>query len=138
MRTCERENKPIIIGIIDRPDSRNDIPKVYLGNPVDKSIPTSPITKPNTPAVSPFITDPLTRLPIIVSPNTAIKKYSGALNFKEIKDSGGANKSRATALIQPPITDEIVLTPRALRPCPLRVSLYPSRAVAAEAGVPGV
>jgi hypothetical protein len=81
-------------------------------------IPIRPTIKPNTPAISPFTIDSLERLPIIVSPNKAIRKYSAALKLSENLARGGARSNKTTALTRPPKTDAIVAVPMAFKPCP--------------------
>ena len=76
--------------------------------------------------------------PIMVRPKHASRKYSNELNQRETFASCGAITSSATAEMVPPIMEEIVEIPTALRPFPFFVSGNPSIAVAADAGVPGV
>src|SRR5699024_1981776 len=116
--TWERENNPISAGTSDTPDCKNVTPKVNLGTPVKTSVPIVPITNPIIPDVNPFAIDLEAKLPIILKPNIAIKKYSGELNAKDIFAKGGDKKRRATALNNPPIIDDIVETPIALAAIP--------------------
>ena len=73
-----------------------------------------------------------------VRPKIEIRKLSGSLNIRLTFASGGAITRRAMALARPPIPEESMDMPTASRPRPCFVSGYPSMAVAALAGVPGV
>ena len=131
------ENNPIIAGTSCIPLAKFRFPNEYLAYG-KIFMPTIPSSSPNTAATSPLSMLPPERLPTMVKPKIAIRKYSGELNISDTFTSCGARKSRATALITPPVTELILDTPTAFRPFPCLVSSYPSMAVAAEAGVPGV
>jgi len=80
---------------------------------------------------------PEERVPIIVNPKIANIKYCAGPNFNEIIDKGGAIKSSAKPLTIPPKTEANVETLIAVLNLPCLVKTYPSKAVAAEAEVPG-
>ena len=75
---------------------------------------------------------------MIVTPKMASMQYSSAENCRENFPNGGERNNSANAPTTPPIMEATVQTPTASMPRPCWVSLYPSIAVAAEAGVPGV
>ena len=72
------------------------------------------------------------------SPRITIRKYSGALNIRETFPSNGAIVRSAIPLTAPPNMEATVDIPIASSPRPFFVSAYPSPAVAADDGVPGV
>ena len=90
------------------------------------------------PAVIPFKKFSEDILAIIVSPNNANEKYSGALNLSANLARYGEIVTNAKQLINQPITEAIVEALRAFAACPFFTKGYPSKHVAAEAGVPGV
>ena len=96
-------------------------------------------SKPSTPPIKPFTIDFDETLVIILIPNNASAKYSGALNSKATLASMGEKTTRAKQLNNPPNNEEKVEMPRARPGCLSLVAIgYPSRVVAAEAAVPGV
>ena len=66
------------------------------------------------------------------------RKNSQLVNIKEIDVKSGVRERTNTTLIMVPIHDEVVATKIAKPPFPLLANGNPSRAVAAEAGVPGM
>ena len=113
-------------------------PKVYRRVPVTESMPTVAKNSPTSPIRSPFKIEFPARLPITVRPNTEIRKLSGSLNIRLTFAKGGAITKSARALAKPPIPEDSMDIPTASSPLPFFVRGYPSMAVAALAGVPGV
>ena len=102
------------------------------------SRPMQPIIRPRQPESRPFIMLSPAKEPMMVRPNTPMRKYSRLENFSATCESAGAMNKSAMAEIVPPIIEATVETPMALRPLPCLVRAKPSAAVAADAGVPGV
>ncbi len=75
---------------------------------------------------------------IIVKPKIESQKYSGLLNCIASSARNGEKKYREIQLNKPPQNEAKHATAKALAAWPFLVNSYPSIAVAAEAGVPGV
>src|SRR4030042_928538 len=71
-------------------------------------------------------------------PNEANAKYSGAEKRRAKLARIGAKKAKHSAVKVPPTPEEIVAMPMALPASPFCAMGYPSKTVAAAAGVPGV
>ena len=132
------ENNPINEAVNGTPERRLGIPKVNLGFPSIGSIPIVDIINPNPPEISPFVIDFVLAPAIIVNPNIDSQKYSAGPNFNARVARVGANKYNEIELSIPPIKEAITAVPKAFPAFPCTVSSYPSIAVAAAAGVPGV
>lgn len=96
------------------------------------------IINPNPPEISPFVIDLVLAPAIIVNPNIDNQKYSAGPNFNASVANVGANKYKDIELRIPPIKEAMTAVPKAFPAFPFNVSSYPSIAVAAAAGVPGV
>ncbi len=125
-------------GINETPLKRLMLLKVKRGYPVIPSIPTNARLIPNPP-----VRTPLARLfplieAMIESPKTARRKNSGALNRRASFASWGEISHKAMTLTTPPIKEETVEIPKARPLSPRLENSYPSKMVAAAAGVPGV
>src|SRR5699024_458174 len=113
-------------------------PKLNLGNPPTGSIPIEARSKPIKAMIKPLI-GYLPEIPeIIDNPKNAKANVSGALNLRANSANFGAIKIRIITLNIPPIAEEIVDTVSAFSPYPCLANGYPSSAVAADDGVPGV
>ena len=86
----------------------------------------------------PFRGDRPARVTTTESPKTARAKYSGALNRRAKLARIGAKKVRQRAVKVPPMPEATVAMPIALPANPFWAMGYPSKTVAAAAGVPGV
>jgi hypothetical protein len=111
------ENRPIIAGTVLIPAIRCTLPKLQRGKEVT-FMPMIPTSRPSAPATSPLMMLLPARLPMMVSPNTAMRKYSAEPNSRDIFTSWREINSSAKPERIPPITLETVETPRALRPMP--------------------
>ena len=90
------------------------------------------------PANKPFIMFLAETLAIIVKPNKANAKYSGALKRSAKSAKIGATAINTMVLINPPIKEATAAMLNAFAAKPLMAMVCPSNTVAAEAGVPGV
>lgn len=73
-----------------------------------------------------------------LSPSSATANCSAALNFREIFINGWVKKNMITVATMPPMEEQTSEMPSA-RPASPRIAMgYPSRAVAALDGVPGI
>ena len=71
-------------------------------------------------------------------PKSASRKNSNEVNCRAMAEIIGERSTTNIIPINVPIADAVVVSPRARPACPLQASGYPSKAVAAEAAVPGI
>ena len=109
-----------------------------VGKDFIKSLPTVEIKIPNAPAIKFLIGLPSPIDASIVKPKIANAKYSGWPNSYASWARIGAKKTRIITLKIPPTVLETVAIPKALPASPFWAKGYPSKQVAAAAGVPGV
>ncbi len=103
------------------------------------SRPTQARKSPKNPAIQPLMTKSgLVSVPEMIIPKKARRKNSKEVNWSAKKDIIGEMQTRNSMLMIVPMADDVVVKPMALPPSPLRARGYPSRAVAAEAAVPGI
>ena len=91
------------------------------------------------PLIQPFMALPCPVMaPQIRIPKMDKRKNSQLVNIKDIAVRSGVRERTKTTLIMVPIQEEVVATKIARPPFPLFANGNPSKAVAAEAGVPGI
>ena len=114
------------------------IPNEKRMHPLTESIPIIDTKIPNIAPIIPFATFPFDTLAMIERPKIAMQKYSGGPNNLVIFAILGAANSNTNALNVPPTNDAYNAIVNAFSGLPFFVIGYPSRSVAAFAGVPGV
>ena len=87
---------------VGTPSNNAVMPKVSRISPVIGCMPTTARVRPRTPPIRPFIMLPVDRDAMIVTPNTARRKYSRVPIISESSDKTGARKRRTSALKRPP------------------------------------
>ena len=91
------------------------------------------------PLIHPLIAFPCPVMaPQMRIPKMDKRKNSQLVNIREIAVRRGVRERTKTTLIIVPMQEEVVATKIARPPFPLLANGNPSRAVAAEAGVPGM
>ena len=120
------------------PLSRSVIPKIKRLVPLMGSIPTQETSNPSIPAISPLIWFLPLMLEMIVRPNRASAKNSGAAKLRAKLEIFFATRISTSALTTPPKTEAFSAMSSAVPAFPAWARGYPSSAVAAEAAVPGV
>ena len=101
-------------------------------------MPTVEISRPKSAVIRPLSRDFPEIETITESPKTANAKNSAGPNFKAIFEINGERNVIHKAPIIPPQNEENRATASARPASPLFAIGYPSRIVAAAAGVPGV
>lgn len=114
------------------------MPKSKRMSPVIGSLPTTPTNSPIRPAIRPFTILPRDTATTQASAIMVSAKNSGGPNLSENVANGPAISIRTIAENVPPMNEASVAQPIARPGCPLMAMGYPSRAVAADCGVPGM
>mgnify|MGYP006245048771 FL=1 len=102
------------------------------------SIPIHPIKRPTQTPINPFNIEPLVKAETITSPIIPIRAMSAFEDFRAIADITGINVTAMIQLDKPPTKEPYVAYPSARPASPFSAIGNPSRAVQADAGVPGV
>src|SRR5699024_9677108 len=134
----ETPNKPINAGTKFIPFIRFCVPKVNLGAAVVGSIPIIATRWPKHAVITPFNGESAETLEMIRKPNIVNAKNSGAPNCKAILANKGEKKVRVRTLNKPPNVEATTTVLIALPTSPFCAKGYPSKTVAAAAGVPGI
>ena len=112
--------------------------KVRRGKAVTGSVPIRPTSMPKAAAIRPRAIDVVPIPAITVSASEIRAKISAGPMNKAIAASGAATMISTTVDRKSPATELYKAMRKAFSPLPCRVSGYPSQAVAAASGVPGV
>ena len=112
-------NRPSIAGTKEMPSHNCGRPSVKRCSPDRGSVPMVTINRPMKAEMTPFSQLPLTRLAMMVRPNTPSAKYWTGPKAIAKRASGIENSTSATALNRPPKVDDLIETLSAspVRPC---------------------
>jgi hypothetical protein len=117
---------------------REKMPKKLGSSPEIGSVPIVAMINPSKPDISPLRRFSDVKVTILANPITARIKYSAGPNFNANAANTGAMSNNIIVENTPPVKLATTETFRATPAFPILVSGYPSKAVVAAAGVPGV
>ena len=138
LNTSGREKRPIRITTTSKPPVSSGLPYVKRGNPITGSCPKQAIRRLTTATREPLKRLSWESITTTESPKIATKICSGAPTIIAILASKGAHTNSARLEKNPPNALASVTRFKARPASPFFTRAFPSKAVGAEAGVPGI